>query len=270
MSEFWSAIDIVARWVLVVLSAASFVPQLYRILARGKLEGISPWTILFGQLVATHSLAMADSGDFAVVWICQLALFCSYMFLPPFDSAASHRKVFFALIYLCFATITLYPTINGTFLPRGDENDWGKWRFMYWSLLISPMVSIGPIMQLIGIYAGHIQVRVTHSHRSPGSLHFRALPLQAVVFTLVGASMIFRIKIAAFTWEENPALPPAINTPLFNLIRGLPIWYLLVGWATVNNLIFSISQGVLWRVVRSQMEIGGATGEREPLLGRNA
>ncbi|SMY21407.1 unnamed protein product [Zymoseptoria tritici ST99CH_1A5] len=94
MLALWSALDVLIRSALIALSAASFLPQLSRVIVRGNLTGISSGKIIIDQLVATCSLAMVivamfgyplgddplsaaqrlDIAQFAVVWMGQVSM----------------------------------------------------------------------------------------------------------------------------------------------------------------------------------------------------
>ncbi|SMR47507.1 unnamed protein product [Zymoseptoria tritici ST99CH_3D1] len=102
MLALWSALDVLVRSALIALSAASFLPQLSRVIVRGNLTGLSSGKIIIDQLVATYSLAMVivamfgyplgddplsaaqrlDIAQFAVVWMGQVSIFCLYLAVP--------------------------------------------------------------------------------------------------------------------------------------------------------------------------------------------
>ncbi|SMR46258.1 unnamed protein product [Zymoseptoria tritici ST99CH_1E4] len=241
-------------------------------LSRGDLTGLSSGKIIIDQLVATYSLAMVivamfgyplgddplsaaqrlDITQFAVVWVGQVSIFCLYLVLPPFDLSSVVRKVCFTLVALLFAGLTLYPAIGGTTFPRDDDDDWNSWsRNWFWTWLIYPMIVINPLSQLLGLIALYLQVKILKPRRPPGSLSINGLLTQTFVFFVVGVSMIFRVKVPA-------------QRPL-RLLEWLLLWYAMVGFATLNSLIFAFSQGALWWHARRQF-VEAEVSECEALL----
>ncbi|KJY00693.1 hypothetical protein TI39_contig316g00002 [Zymoseptoria brevis] len=259
--------------VLTLLSIASFAPQVRLIRDRGDLAGISPSYILYNLLIATFLFATAlhivtsmvpdlppteyflDIGQFAVVWVGQLALFCLSLTLPTYTAAQKRRL---AASFVSFTAITLAPTIFEAFIPK-DDRIWYTAGLDYLLFFL-----LAPIMQLLGLVALHVQVRETKSRTTLGALSVEGLYAQTLVFTL-GASMVFRVKMLPEYWDGNPSLPPERNTPLAKLWMGIVGWYEMVGWATLDNLIFAFAQGSLWWIARRQ-SVGGGFGERGPLL----
>jgi hypothetical protein len=110
---------------------------------------------------------------------------------------------------------------------------------------------VGPVVQLLGITAMRAQVRETESRGSAGALSVQSLVIQAVVFLLVGLPFAFGLELPAEALDEH-------------FIVNVREWYWLVGWATINNVIFALAQGWLaWIVSR----LGdGDDGERDALL----
>jgi hypothetical protein len=110
---------------------------------------------------------------------------------------------------------------------------------------------VGPIVQVLGIAAFRSQLHEFRSRGSVGSLSLQGLLLQAVIFFLVGISFIFRLRL----------LPDMIDE---HFIVDLRDWYWTVGWATTNNLVFALAQGILAWIVSRHDE--GDHGERDVLL----
>jgi uncharacterized membrane protein len=110
---------------------------------------------------------------------------------------------------------------------------------------------VGPVVQLLGVAAMSAQARESRSRGSAGALSVQGLAVQAVVFLLVGISFAFKLKLPAEELNEH-------------FIVNLRDWYWLVGWATINNVVFALAQGWLaWIVLR----LGdGEDGERDGLL----
>ncbi|SMQ45154.1 unnamed protein product [Zymoseptoria tritici ST99CH_3D7] len=252
-------VGITVRLVLVLLSIVSFLPQLQLIWTNRHCTGISLSYILCNLIVATFHLTLAlhfvviesegrflsndppDARDwlnliqFLVAWLGQLCLFSLALALPPQRTA---RKGGLMIAYLLFLSITLLPTIMVAFESEEDQDQgWAS------DLLVGALVYlVAPGVQAIGVLAFIAQARETFRHHGSGSLSVRGLFMQAAVFSLVGISFMFRLKLPAENWKYY--LP--------NVLRE---WYWLVGWATLNNLIFALAQGVLgWILVRQQKE----------------
>ncbi|EGP89957.1 uncharacterized protein MYCGRDRAFT_90823 [Zymoseptoria tritici IPO323] len=193
MSEcmpLWSALDVLIRSALIALSAASFLPQLSRVIVRGNLTGISSGKIIIDQLVATCSLAMVIVAMFGY--------------------------------------------------PLGDD-----------PLSAAQRLDIAQFAVLLGLFALYLQVKILKQRRSPGSLSINGLLTQTFVIFVVGVSMVFRVKVPA-------------QRPL-RLLEWLLLWYAMVGFATLNSLIFAFSQGALWWHARRQF-VEAEVRECEALL----
>lgn len=107
------------------------------------------------------------------------------------------------------------------------------------------------LSQLLGLFALYLQVKILKPRRSPGSLSINGLLTQTFVFFVVGVCMIFRVKVPA-------------QRPL-RLLEWLLLWYAMVGFATLNSLIFAFSQGALWWHARRQF-VEAEVRECEALL----
>ena len=86
---------------------------------------------------------------------------------------------------------------------------------------------------------------------SDSALSIQGLMIQAMVFFLVGISFLYRYRIPAEELAEH-------------FIVNLRSWYWRFGWATINNIVFALAQGILaWLVSRQK---GDDAGERTALL----
>ena len=113
---------------------------------------------------------------------------------------------------------------------------------------------ISPVATLIAVAALVAQAREIMGRNSSGALSITGLALQAIVFTLVGISWFFRFRITDEEfWRMNPT-------------RAAIRWYQMVGWATINNLVFAFVQAVLLLVALGQGRTGHDEGETAPLL----
>jgi hypothetical protein len=167
------------------------------------------------------------------------------------------------LAYLVFVVISLVPTIAEQFIDFSNdtmsEHDW--FDVLY---IMMPMFVLGPIVQILGFVALWAQASEIKS-RSPGkedALSVKGLLVQAVVFLLVGLSFLWRLRIPAEEGEGEGYW-----------LADLREWYWTVGFATINNLIFAVVQGVLawiaWWYNKGdggEFEAEAATGERTALL----
>ena len=151
--------------------------------------------------------------------------------------------------YLCFLAISLLPFIGEAVIEFDSDTD----REWYGVLFIAPMLYlVGPMMQILGLAALRTQaleIRSKDSSAADSALSLRGLVVQAMVFLLVGISFLWRMRVPSEELDEQ-------------FLVNLRMWYWTVGWATVNNVIFAVAQGVLaWMAWRHQ-DVGGIFGER--------
>ena len=141
-------------------------------------------------------------------------------------------------------TITLIPAIGMTLVPP-DERDWPSTLLEYfWPFLI------GPAIQLLGVAAFVAQARRV-KQGSDSAPSIQSLAIQAVVYLLVGISFLYRYSIPPEELDEH-------------FIVNLRSWYWRWGWATINNVVFALGQGMLtWPMSRRE---GDDSGERTALL----
>jgi len=94
----------------------------------------------------------------------------------------------------------------------------------------------------------------TKSRGETGALSVQGLVVQAAVFLLVGFSFVYRLTLLGEPEDFDE-----------HLIVNLRDWYWLLGWATINNVIFALGQGLLaW--IASRQSGGEDHGEQDPLL----
>jgi heme/copper-type cytochrome/quinol oxidase subunit 2 len=166
------------------------------------------------------------------------------------------------LAYLAFVVISLLPTIAEQFIDFSNDtmSDHDVFDVLY---VMMPMFVLGPIVQILGFVALWAQASEIKSRSSPGTedaLSVKGLLVQAVVFLLVGLSFLWRLRI------------PEDEEWSGYWLADLRKWYWRVGFATLNNLIFAVVQGVLaWIAWRYNQGDGGeveeeAEGERTALL----
>jgi hypothetical protein len=75
------------------------------------------------------------------------------------------------------------------------------------------------------------------SQSSSGALSTKGLAFQAAVFTLVALYWPFRIQTSSDLW------PP-------RSWGSFVTWYQLIGWATVDNAVFAVSQAILFWIAK--------------------
>lgn len=125
--------------------------------------------------------------------------------------------------------------------------------------IVGPMYLLGPIVQILGFAALWAQAsEIKRSRGSDGNaaddaLSVRGLVAQAVVFLLVGLSFLWRMRLPEEEVDEH-------------FIVNLRTWYWTFGWATVNNVILAVTQGVLALIAWRDKDDGGNLSERSALL----
>jgi hypothetical protein len=155
--------------------------------------------------------------------------------------------------YLSFLAISLLPVLGETMIEFDSDTD----REWYGVLFIAPMLYlVGPMMQILGLAAFRsqaLEIRSKDSSAADSALSVRGLVAQAVVFLLVGISFVWRMRVPSEELDEH-------------FVVSLRMWYWTVGWASINNLIFAVVQGVLAWIAWRHQDVGGILGERSALL----
>lgn len=170
------------------------------------------------------------------------------MTLPPNRPGQTRFAI---AAFISFLAVSLLPVIGDTLIEFESDSD-HEW---YGALFVlGPMLYFfGPMVQILGLAALRAQAREIRSRDSDmaDAVSIQGLIAQAVVFLLVGVSFVFRIRLPSEELDEH-------------FIVNLRTWYWTVGWATINNLIFAVAQGVLAWIAWSHK--GGNLGERTALL----
>lgn len=155
--------------------------------------------------------------------------------------------------YLSFLAISLLPVLGEALIEFDSDTD----REWYGVVFIAPMLYlVGPMMQILGLAAFRSQapeVRSKDSIAPDSALSVRGLVVQAVVFILVGISFVWRMRVPSEELDEH-------------FVVNSRMWYWTVGWATINNVIFAVAQGVLAWIAWRHEDVGGILGERSTLL----
>lgn len=260
--------DLVPNWLKIILFIASFLsfyPQLQCIWVKKDSSGISLYYILYNLISATEQFTLGffyvvnlskDSdlfvnnprniGDWlnlvqlTVVWLMSLLLFAVCLYFSP-ESSRNH-KAYVGAIYTSFILISILPAFINAINPGDDE--WNRWFCALFFAVHS--IIINPIVTVIAICSLFIQIS------NATALSILGLASQAFVFALV-----------ALSWTARVRFPTIDRYSLSILIT----WYQLVGWATVDNAVFSIIQLILFYVARHRQRGSSISADQEPLLG---
>lgn len=196
---------------------------------------------------STRQPGLTDHGNFS--------RFYYILTLPPFRPAKTR---FATIAYLIFLVISLGPTIAEPIimLDPVSRSDRGWYETLY---IVGPMYLMGPIVQILGFAALWAQAseikrpRSSDGNATDDALSVQGLVVQAVVFLLVGLSFVWRMRLPEEELDEH-------------FIVNLRTWYWTFGWATVNNVIFAVTQGVLALIAWRNKDDGGNLSERSALL----
>jgi len=171
---------------------------------------------------------------------------CILCLLLPSDHH-NLSKLLFITLYIAFLYIGLLDVVHDYMHPpRKAREMMANFWFGVHAWLISRIVT------LLGIAAIYFQAKAIRSRPWEHALSRTGLAVQACMFGLVAVSWVFRVE---YTWPDWVAGWDALMH-----------WYMFVGWAAVDNVVFALGQGVLlWVVVRSGARVG-EKGEMEPLL----
>ncbi|KAL4866607.1 hypothetical protein BDV12DRAFT_131373 [Aspergillus spectabilis] len=270
------------RIILAILSILSFIPQVHRIHSSKSSGGLSLGAILANLIVATEQFTIffyilvneyssgprfytndpPNAGDWinlvqtTVVWICFLIQFILGIYY------STKRRLSLVVTYVAFLLISIALIIFDLIQWKIDP-DWEKERMWLVVLFYGyHSIFLFPIIYALGIVAVYRQARlVLRSPDFPGAWSIRGLELQAIMFSLIALSWVWRIP---FPWEE-------VEYPTFQVFQ---VWSSTVGWVAVDNGIFAVGQALLlllakWRRRKTEVEEGTTSSdldETEPLL----
>ena len=194
----------------------------------------------------------------------------SLALLLRYSSAHRATKSVVAALYGIFLLISVIPVLLTPAMPPGGIGYPGPDARWFTSLLSSAhLMVVNPIAIVLAVVALVPQLREMRPPREPpsdsgpnlsantgqetaapddnGALSARTLAAQAVVFIVVGLSWLWRAPVPFGT--------------------SFVSWYLSVGWATFDEVIFAVVQAVLWFIaVRKRVGIRPVDGEASPLL----
>ncbi|KAK3313230.1 hypothetical protein B0H66DRAFT_644321 [Apodospora peruviana] len=265
-----AAVDNLIRGVLVALTAISYYPQLHRVVTRRNATGISLVYLFLSAASAIEQFTIyaahfefnhlypdtvvptpPDLGAYLnlaqvlvyLVFSSALLLVC---LIYPSGTRTFGEKCFVVVAYIVFALFTLLQIALWT-SKHVREHDWYPSMFISWHCLyVNWFVTAGvfPVSLLF-------QLLAMRDQPVPRALSISGLAVQAVVFTLVGISWLYRMSIDVSSWIE---------------------WYEYVGHCAINCLLFALAQLILliYTLGRSRAErrTHGAAGldETSPLL----
>jgi hypothetical protein len=113
---------------------------------------------------------------------------------------------------------------------------------------------IRPVVTLLGMVSLFFQGRELFSRTSVGAISVVGFGSQAIIFALVGSTWTFRLPASRDFFKGL--------TPLCAYIK----WLQLVGWATVDNLVFAFVQAILFCIAWNRRGKEGTAGETTRLL----
>ncbi|KAJ4404935.1 hypothetical protein N0V82_010405 [Gnomoniopsis sp. IMI 355080] len=281
--EFWNTTPgVLVLTYLCIASAVSFIPQLFRILARRDSSGVAIAYVLLNLVSATHQLALgalyfgfADVQDNVFVWswppsttdwlnVAQLLIFWAgtlaiFMACLATSTQSAGAKSVAVLIYLAVLLVTIVPAVVIINDPEEHKKSPGRWPpFLARDLFLGGHVLyIVPVVTLLAAVSFYFEASVIllRPPGDAGSLSLIGMLVQALVFGAVAVSWESRVR-----WPDHP--PP--------LGGGLVWWgwYRMIGWAAIDNAIFAAGQAYLWFLLRRRVTANVAlTGETEPLVG---
>ncbi|KAH8756568.1 hypothetical protein F5883DRAFT_649172 [Diaporthe sp. PMI_573] len=267
------------RIVLLVLSFASFLPQLQLLWLRRDSSGISLCYVLFSLVVATELFTIdlsiltsaeggeifvhspASTGDwlnlaqFGTVWLMWALIFTACIVFYPRDRPYTVPAIV-STIYTGYLLISLVPLIVVP-ASTGPEEDrkWFDGLFTGFHIII-----LNPLITILGVASLYPQARTILGRPSDsghGALSLVGLAVQAVLFLLLG-----------LTWPGRLAWPG----PMFR--RAFSSWFQMVGYVAFDYIIFAVVQAVLLSIavrhsgrrVRVDDERVETASERDPLL----
>ncbi|KAJ5157177.1 uncharacterized protein N7482_008277 [Penicillium canariense] len=264
------------RITLLILTVASFLPQILRIQRKQSTHGVSPLCTLWNLIRATEQFTLfvyalytayepngtvllhspLSQGDRFNLWHCAvvtapfLALFTQFLLY-------SDRKISLLTGYISFLLVSIVPLIIDAISPIDDDLARRIFSSMFGEIHV---MIIFPILTFLGFCGIYCQAREILAVPFPNSLSQLGLAIQAVVFTLVSVTWIWSLKFPYETWNGEYS---------WNNFNG---WYYTVGWIIFDHFVFALGQAVLLglalhRSSSCKVSIRGEGGETEPLLG---
>ncbi|KAJ5533118.1 hypothetical protein N7494_009670 [Penicillium frequentans] len=270
------------RIILILLSGASYLPQLHRIWVHGNCQGISLSYLLLNLISATEQFTIGffilvnhkggtdlfvetpiTTGDWlnlaqlTLVWALHLLLFILCLWFPP-DNRTMY-KFMLLTVYMLFALISIIPlfidAIDRDFFGPPEWRNGGEALFSgYHAMFMNPIVTI------LALVALPCQARAIRALPIGDlkSLSLLGLQAQGVIFSAMAISWTMRVRFLDLSFKD------VIAYGFLTLVS----WYQMVGWAAVDNAVFALVQISLLCLVRNWgvVKMAVADRESEPLL----
>ncbi|KAL4885398.1 hypothetical protein BJY04DRAFT_134061 [Aspergillus karnatakaensis] len=260
------------RLVLIILTALSFIPQLYRLFSLKTSTGISITYILFNLIVATEQftnefyimvnvpeasggmfthepLSRGDWLNFAqitVVWVLLQILFALCIFYRP--TGQSYRR--YIALYFLYILISVVPELLDLLGFIKDGEDFTHEDYQQHFIFVH-IVLINPIVTILGGASAKYQLPQIQRQPEKSALSVLGLLVQAVVFAIVAVSWVWRVVYASDLW----------CCLSFEWVD----WYYNYGRPVVDNAVFAGVQFTLflmWAKLRRGGR-GGRGGKRD-------
>ncbi|KAJ6110195.1 hypothetical protein N7486_002430 [Penicillium sp. IBT 16267x] len=265
------------RIILILLSGASYLPQLHRIWVHGNCQGISLGYLLLNLISATEQFTIGffilvnhkggtdlfvetpvTAGDWlnlaqlTLVWVLHLlsqvpsnlfyikvlSILCLWF---PSDNHIGY-KLGLLTVYVPFTLISIIPlfidAIDHDFFGPPEWRQWGEALFSgYHALFMNPIVTV------LALVALPCQARAIRALPigNPKALSLLGLLAQGVVFSVVAISWTMRVKFQDLSFRD------VIAYGYLTLIS----WYQMVGWAAVDNAVFALVQISLYCLAKN-------------------
>ncbi|KAJ5313319.1 uncharacterized protein N7443_000203 [Penicillium atrosanguineum] len=268
-----------ALWgpILILLSGASYLPQLHRIWVHGNCQGISLGYLLLNLISAPEHFTTGffilvnhkggtdlfvetplTTGDWLNLAQLTLNSFIICLWFPS-DNRTGH-KLGLLTVYILFTLISIIPFFidaidHDFFGPRGSsDRNWAEAFFSGWHMML-----MHPIVTILALVALPCQARAIRALPvgNVKALSLLRLLTQGVVFSVVAISWTMRVKFMDLSFRD------VIAYGWLTVVS----WYQMVGWAAVNNAVFALVQRSLFCLARNWGVVKMADREREPLLG---
>ncbi|KAH8897577.1 hypothetical protein GQ53DRAFT_817870 [Thozetella sp. PMI_491] len=264
--------DILPNWlriVLSILSLLSFLPELLHIKTKKDSTGVSLYYVLWNLVSVTEQFALGflsivndidaptffagfprTLGDWLNLWQLTLVWLVFLLFFGVclhYSPASATSKAGVVAIYISFLLGSVVPAFMDALGLLEDPNG-REWALAVFSAV--HIILVNPVVTGLGIYSLFLQ------KSNAAALSRDGLLGQAIVFTLVAMSWIWRVNF--------PAIPP--NQVSWSVFVS---WYQVAGFAAVDNGVFALVQLILFSLAgrHQQTEISDEVPpEEQPLL----
>ncbi|CAK4033681.1 Hypothetical predicted protein [Lecanosticta acicola] len=235
-----------------VISAASYLPQLNKIEQQQSCAGISSAHVMLNLVSMTDQFAWsfyllaANSAvadiivqspptprdwlnliQHAVLWTYQLLFFVLFLYYAGLHPSV---KALLVLLFVILLLVEFVPIFGVVALIQRDIIGVKEWLPAFVTG-IHFLVYI-PLATAVGAGTFSSQWRLLNERDNVGAFSTNSSSIQSIVFLVL-----------AFCWPSRLHLPAGANWP--GRVR-LVSWYQMFGWASVDGLVFAVSQGILW------------------------